>query len=617
MLRRIAGAGLTVVLLLMVVKALAADEAGVVSHDGVFDFAAWEDVPGKQEVRLSGRWGFSWEKQLSPKEWQAPEAPWFDMPGTWDIERVSDTVHSGRGFATFTAELINIPEGVDWALLIPEQSTAYRLFANDDIIAEGGIAGVSPASSRAYSGNRLFDLGKLPPVVKLTWHVSNFHHDSGGPWQSLVIAPRHVLQEGYSAAAFDQTLVLVLALIASIFLILQYTVDREDKASLALAVFALVIALRVGIMANQPLYDVLGTFPWQLHIRLLYLTMLIALPIVVYWQHCIFPEEMPYRIVKTITRIFAVPVVFLFLLPSHVFTSMLMAFQLLILATLPVFIYSVYKIIRNHRNGGYYLMAGILVLVITSVHDIALYSQWIADGRIWIPYGMLGFLLALAVNMLFVRAKQQQQVKFLSQQLMQANKQLEARVAQRTLELAEKADALEEANEKLQVLANIDGLTGVLNRRAFVEQLQMLSRTRPDVAIVMLDVDHFKQINDIHGHAVGDIVLQRLAQLLLDMKREADRVGRFGGEEFVIMLQGLSSRGLESYCRRLISEVSRMHVDEIDGSITVSVGATTGSLTAANVDRLLQEADEAMYQVKRTGRNNYRLAEPGQKACQS
>lgn len=185
------------------------------------------------------------------------------------------------------------------------------------------------------------------------------------------------------------------------------------------------------------------------------------------------------------------------------------------------------------------------------------------------------------------------------------------RVAQRTVELAEKADALEEANEKLSVLANIDGLTGVLNRRAFVEQLETLARMKAEVSIVMLDVDHFKQVNDGFGHAVGDEVLKRLSGLLLSTKRESDRIGRFGGEEFVILAHDLSAQGLPSFCRRLLQEITALRFDDIDGldQITVSIGAVRGELNKHSIDALLQSADQAMYEVKRSGRNNYRIAQ--------
>ncbi|CCK75141.1 Response regulator receiver protein [Oleispira antarctica RB-8] len=574
--------------------------------DGVFDFTHWHSGDGA--VPLDGRWAFYWQKQLSPHEWQTLQAPWFDLPATWDKEGASQSVYNGKGFATFTAKLINLPSDTTWGLIIPEQSTAFRLFINDDLVAEGGIAGVSFSSSEAYSGNQFIKLGELPANSKITWHVSNFHHASGGPWQTLIMGSYYELGLYHVVKTFDQALVVALALLTSLFLIIQHFIDRREKASALLSAFALVIAVRVGIMDNQVLYQLLGVLPWQLHIRVLYFTMLIAAPLILYWQHNTFPAELSENTARRVGYAFLPALISIIIFPSAWFTELLMPFQFMLVVVIAIYFWSLVKVILHKRRGGYYIVCGALLLSLAILHDIALYAQWLEDGRLWLTYGLLAFLLSLAVNMLYLRAEQKQQVESLSEQLMTANKQLKARVAQRTIELAEKADALEEANEKLQLLANIDDLTGVLNRRAFVEQLEMFARIKPDVALIMIDIDYFKRVNDAHGREVGDQVLKRLSSVLLDAIRGNDRVGRFGGEEFIILLQDISTAGLNSYCQRLLKEINDIDFSDIAplAGITVSMGTTMGTLVDRNIDQLIQQADEAMYYVKNHGRNSFR-----------
>jgi diguanylate cyclase (GGDEF)-like protein len=573
---------------------------------GIFDFSQWQTGAGV--VRLDGNWGIQWQQQLSPKEWQQSSAPWVNLPSTWDKYGVNSKQFLGRGFATFTATLVNLPEDVRWSILIPEQSTAFRLFVNNDLVAEGGIAGVSAASSKPYSGNQFVELGSLPEEVKLTWHVTNFHHDSGGPWQSLIIGPYDELGKHYFLNTFDQALVVSLAFLSSLFLLIQYVIDKKDKAAALFSAFAFLVAVRIGITDNQSLYLFLGQFPWQLHIRLLYLTMLIAAPIIIFWQHYVFPAELSMRIARKVSYGFLPAIVSVLILPSTWFTALLMLFQLMLLMAIVIFCWSLLRIVLHKRQGALYIVSGATALLVSILHDMSIYSQWIDNGRLWITYGLLAFLFSLGVNILFLRTKQKQQVLSLSEQLMQANKQLEARVAQRTLELADKADALEEANDKLQILANIDGLTGVLNRRAFVEQLEMLARVKPNVALLMIDIDFFKHVNDNYGHAVGDQILKRFSSVLLDIKRENDRVGRLGGEEFMILLQDISATGLDSYCRRLLKEIQYIDFRDIADfhGITISLGTTMDTLTGKNIDQLMQQADEAMYFVKNNGRNNFK-----------
>lgn len=583
-----------------------AHSSSVQQAEGVFDFTHWH--AGDGAIPLEGRWAFHWQQQLSPQDWQTLQSPWFDLPATWDKKGAGEVVYDGQGYATFTAKLINLPSGIRWSLIIPEQSTAFRLFVNDDLVAEGGIAGVSLSSSEAYSGNQIVELGALPQDSKITWHISNFHHASGGPWQALMIGPQSELLLHYMVKSFDQSLVIALALLTSLFLIIQYFIDRRDKASLLLSAFALVIGVRVGIMDTQVLYQFIGALPWQLHIRVLYFTMLIAAPLILYWQHYIFPVELSLITARRVSYVFLPALIIVLIFPSSWFTELLMFFQFMLIAVVAIYGWSLIKVILHKRRGGYYIVSGALLLSVCVLHDIAMYSQWLSVSRLWLTYGLLGFLFSLAVNMLYLKAEQKQQVERLSEQLVIANKQLEARVAQRTIELAEKADALEEANDKLKVLANIDGLTGILNRRAFVEQLEMFARIKPNVALIMIDIDHFKQVNDNHGHGVGDQVLKRLSSVLIDAKRENDRVGRFGGEEFIILLQDISAAGLDSYCQRLLKKIKGIDFTDIAplSGITVSMGTTMAVLLEKNIDVLIQQADEAMYYVKNNGRDGYR-----------
>jgi diguanylate cyclase (GGDEF)-like protein len=582
-----------------------AHDNSVTQAEGIFDFEYWHSSDGA--VPLEGQWAFHWQQQLSPQEWQTLKSPWFELPATWDKSGASQSVYNGQGFATFTSKLTNLPSGIRWSLIIPEQSTAFRLFVNNDLVAEGGIAGVSLSSSEAYSGNQFIELGELPSDSNITWHISNFDHANGGPWQTLMIGPYHELGMQFMVKTFDQGLVVALALLTSLFLIIQYFIDRRDKASALLAAFAAVIAIRVGIMDNQVLYQLLGALPWQLHIRVLYFTMLVAAPLIVYWQHYIFPAEFSQSLARRIWYAFLPALITVIIFPSVWFTELLMFFQIMIMAVVVIYCWSLFKVVLHQRRGGYYIVFGALLLSACVIHDMALYSQFLEGGRLWLTYGLLVFLFSLAVNMLYLKAEQKKEVEVLSEQLVVANKQLEARVAQRTIELAEKADALEEANDKLKVLANRDSLTGLLNRRAFVEQLEMFARIKPNVALIMIDIDHFKQLNDHYGHRVGDQVLKRLSSFLLDAKRVSDRVGRFGGQEFIILLQDISHAGLDAYCKRLLKDINDIDFSNIApiSEFTVSIGATMEILVGKNIEQLIQQADEAMYYVKHNGRNGF------------
>jgi len=166
---------------------------------------------------------------------------------------------------------------------------------------------------------------------------------------------------------------------------------------------------------------------------------------------------------------------------------------------------------------------------------------------------------------------------------------------------------------QLQWRARHDGLTGLLNRRAMQETIeQQLTRSRragDTFAVVMLDIDHFKAINDHHGHAAGDQALQHTAALLQTCVREVDRVGRFGGEEFVVLLPGFdlsqAAETAEVLRARLVSQ--RMEREGGPLSMSASFGVAEWSGPHEEPSRLLMRADQALYQAKRAGRNRVQV----------
>ena len=212
--------GLLIVLILGFSSISIANTAAIKKLGTTFDFTDWQAADGA--VVLNGHWGMYWQQQLLPKDLPKPPPLMIDMPMTWDRQEIVNPPLEGKGFATFTATLSNLPDNIRWGMIIPEQSTSFRLYVNDRIVAEGGIAGLSKDSSMPYSGNQLIELGILPKDTQLIWHVSNFYHASGGPWQSLKIGPYADLRHDYVLQTFDQALVVALAFIVSLFLIIQY-----------------------------------------------------------------------------------------------------------------------------------------------------------------------------------------------------------------------------------------------------------------------------------------------------------------------------------------------------------------------------------------------------------
>jgi diguanylate cyclase (GGDEF)-like protein len=149
--------------------------------------------------------------------------------------------------------------------------------------------------------------------------------------------------------------------------------------------------------------------------------------------------------------------------------------------------------------------------------------------------------------------------------------------------------------------ANTDALTGLLNRRGIEPELERL-RAAGRLAIVMVDLDHFKRYNDRHGHLVGDEALRRVARVLATAAREGDRVARFGGEEFTVALAGADAPAARAYAERVMTALRDEPV-AAELRLTVSVGVATLGADGTTVDALLRRADEALYRAKASGRD--------------
>jgi diguanylate cyclase (GGDEF)-like protein len=155
-----------------------------------------------------------------------------------------------------------------------------------------------------------------------------------------------------------------------------------------------------------------------------------------------------------------------------------------------------------------------------------------------------------------------------------------------------------------------DALTGLNNRRRITEVLLnealRSQRLRHSFAVLMADVDHFKDYNDTHGHPAGDELLKRLAAILREETRDVDFVARYGGEEFLVLLPETKARGAVELAGRIQERLAALGVDPV----TLSFGVAEFPIHGETGDRLIEVADAALYEAKRAGRNRVVVAAP-------
>ncbi|HVL02475.1 MAG TPA: diguanylate cyclase [Dongiaceae bacterium] len=280
--------------------------------------------------------------------------------------------------------------------------------------------------------------------------------------------------------------------------------------------------------------------------------------------------------------------------------------------------------VNRYPPGRNYMLAWICVFIavlIFALETMGLtHGTFISKWSLLIGAVMEALLFAVAMSdriSLFKQQTLQAQQKVVEQEKLlrlaqeNANRVLEQRVDQRTRELAKVVEDLARVNEKLDRINQLDELTLVFNRRAFNQRSSLLlaqcKREQRSLAVLLLDIDHFKRVNDCHGHLAGDECLRRVAALVqARVTRPQDFVARLGGEEFVVVLYDTEEEGAIHVAEKIRVEIQQMPMRWEDRTIhlTVSVGLCCGVPSSWHeVEHFTGWADQALYQAKSRGRN--------------
>lgn len=284
---------------------------------------------------------------------------------------------------------------------------------------------------------------------------------------------------------------------------------------------------------------------------------------------------------------FVVSAMLVVLVPGHtVHFLTLHAFQICVLPALFLTPWMVFREARAGNGEARTLFIGLLVFVAACINDLLIDFAHLQTDRM-LAYGFAAIMLAMAVS--------------LANRFTTMFSSLEEEVERQTAELSE-------ANRQLALAAQVDHLTGLLNRRGFTEEAEMEIRREyrsgRTFTIVLADVDNFKQFNDRHGHACGDHVLRRVANILQVSIRDVDRVARWGGEEFILMLPETEDEGAAILAEKLRSAVENnlFEFGEEKMGITMTFGLATHR-RGETLEGTIARADTALYHGKQGGRN--------------
>lgn len=564
---------------------------------GVLDYPA-VSRGGTSAVKLSGEWEFYWNMLLSPGDFRdaGKAAEYMRLPGVWNGYRRENGRLGGTGFATFRMHLLLKEEG-EYGFKLGDMETAYRIFVDGREILEMGKVGTTPQTSSPSWERTETYLPLDPGEREVILHVSNFHHRKGGPerpiWFGTGESIRRLIR---NRAAWEAFLIGALFIIGLYHFIL-FAQRKRELSALFLGVFCILMVLRTLFSGEKLFIRIFPWIPWGFAVTFEYINLFLLLPVIAEFYLRLFPGEVSPPAVRGVQIVSGALIVVTVAAPVRIFSYLVYPYDALFILFGGYVLYILVKNTRKWRNGSGVLLIGSLLLLAAGINDVIWTVLPNAPIRLIpsaLPLGLFVFILAHSA----VLARRFTAALTTAEELTLG---LEAKVKERTAEL-------EIEKDKLFQISRIDTLTGLFNRRHLLEilEIEITRKTRygGTFSIMIFDLDHFKKVNDTYGHPEGDRVLVRFAESLQAELRDSDVCGRFGGEEFLVILPQADVESGVAVAEKIRKSFGRhlFTAGEEDFRVTCSAGVAEHQ-RGEDSKTIIKRADIGLYQAKSMGRN--------------
>jgi diguanylate cyclase (GGDEF)-like protein len=572
-----------------------------VARRGVLDLSGW-DFETQGAVPLRGEWMFRYGELLGPSVLAPgvePSPPMIVVPRPWNEVVSAGAPLRGEGFATQALRLILPPASRDLGLAFGEAHSAERLWMNGRLVMERGRVGRTRQAEIADVPGRIVAIGDASGIVDLVLETSNHFHFEGGPLHALRIGSRAALERLADTDARTDFFLIGCLLVIGLFYA-ALSLGRPDRDIILFALLTLFLALRTATTK----WHITGLVPIgsEGQLRLDYVTFVILPLIFCALIRELFPADVPRAITQAAFGYGAVALIGPVALDTVTFTSLRNVNIAVGAAFAGAAVLSVARAAFLGRHGASPLLFCSVFVVVIGFRDVAMALRLIPESRELLPLAstILVFFHAVVLGRRMTDALSASER--LSASLQQSNALLEQRVAERTLDL--------------EKMAMTDPLTGLLNRRPLMRLAEAerarAARSKEMIGVMMIDCDDFKLINDAHGHDAGDRVLKTLGQRFTAFVRSHDLLGRWGGEEFVMIFSTADAEGAIAAAERLRQHVGGLPFEvapNVSVQLTVTVGVAVLEEGVESFEDLLRRADRALYAGKSAGRNRVNVAQ--------
>lgn len=560
-----------------------------------------------KKVALADGWRFFNSQLVQPQDVQTLLSQAGYMRGTSGWQLNEQDGNQVNGYGTYFLK-VYLPENKpELAIKIPQIESAYRLFINDELVASAGKVTPNKGTARPGYNSKVVLIPDVKQSFTITLQVSSYHTPWGGLYSPVVIGNADdIFATQRDLVALSMFILGVLTITATFYLI-QFYLRPSEKIPLVFAFLCLLLFLRE--FTNEHMLFVLQFLGvgFVAGLKINYLTFYLGVPTVLYFMQLCFPQIFKAKVTKVFYSISGAFSVFVLVSPSHLIGHSLSTYQAYCVVIALYLVGCLIIATRQKLPAAKMMTLGIVILSIFAFNDILFVLDLVATGRFF-SLGIVGFIIcqSYVINNYFNDIRTRNEA--LSDQLEQRNRELQQFGAELETKVEQRTQELEQANRELQTLADIDQLTGALNRHGMQTYLQTaferLRRSNEPSSIVLFDFDHFKNINDTYGHDNGDRILNTAVGIVKGLIREQDKIARWGGEEFLVLLPDTEIKGAMGIAEKLRLAIAEQLSDSLGPEAPVTITAGVAQFNHNEIFEILfKRADNALYKGKRMGRN--------------
>jgi diguanylate cyclase (GGDEF)-like protein len=573
-------------------------------------------------LSLSGDWGSEWMAftPLSEFERQSSDLPFVHLPA-YLYEHVDERVDGiVQGYATYAIRISRLASAFDQPTLYLKNShDAWQVWWVEDnfapvLLGENGRIGRTKQQQKNGHETGYVQLPSKSQSGTLVIYVSAYYVERSGLGSKLEIVEHDDVVLDIIWGVTAKALIIGIGLFIAVQNIVFYSQRRTEPALLILSLFTIALIIRT-ILTSSYIDFILAPFDMrEMTLRLEYIDMVWAGLAIAHFVLALFPIAHSRRYIVLGYGLLIITVAITFYIPVSLMTQVLSLYQIVLLVFVTFTVAILSRAMLRKSVGVNSLVISAIPLLMGLLHDIV--STRFAGYNFFVTeYALIIFLFIQTQIQLsrFVRSLDvaehltenlQYEVDLKTQELSARNEELEKHTLNLKIE-----------HKHVKLLSETDHLTGLYNRQTLEFRssdmfTQAITYGLP-LSVVMMDLDHFKKINDIHGHSVGDECLIHTGSYLRAYQfRKRDLIARYGGEEIVIILSDIPLLKAEKIINRVCTELAEAPVsgDHENIYLTASFGiADIESSHASSITELIKAADDALYLAKKNGRNRVEI----------